>query len=189
MQHLIIDILNDTHPDTIIFGKKYYTESTVKTIAEEYGKIISRRINESYLNKSMQKSIENIVKRVKTELTISTDQMLTIAATIAANMDIPIDDLISGKRKRNLVIARAIFYVAAKWLLRISISDIAEFMNGKNHATVLHSFKVHTSRYWAGNDIERFIQEHWDVDFNIDRFNEEYYLFGLNDKENALWKN
>ncbi len=75
--------------------------------------------------------------------------------TIAKITNQSVSDILSNSRKRVLVDARSIVMFYLKYNTRMSLSDIGQVFNGKNHATVRHSILNHYDLIDADKNYQR----------------------------------
>lgn len=66
---------------------------------------------------------------------------------VANECDITIGDLLSKSRKQNIVDARYICFAAIKLRCGLSLQDIGDIMDKRDHTTVIHGLRCFHNRY------------------------------------------
>ena len=91
------------------------------------------------------------------------DEAVRIISFVAGFFSIPVEDLISQSRKREILRPRqwSIFFI--RELTDLSLSEIGSYFTNKDHSTVLHSCKTiknFMSIYPADRKIYKIIKNH-----------------------------
>lgn len=120
-----------------------YVASNINTNIREIEGALVSLLAQSTLNKKeitieLAKSlIDKLVSNTKKEITLD-----FIQQTVSNYFNMPVDQLNSKTRKREIVQARQIAMYFAKHKTKSSLSTIGARIGGKDHATVLHACKT-----------------------------------------------
>ncbi|TAG55284.1 MAG: chromosomal replication initiator protein DnaA [Cytophagales bacterium] len=117
-----------------------YIAQNVETNVRELEGVIIRLIAQSSLNKKeidldlAKQSISNIVADISLEINID-----FIQKSVCDYFQIPMDDMKSKSRKKELVIPRQVGIFLAKNYTSLSLKTIGLHFGGRDHSTVIHS--------------------------------------------------
>lgn len=120
-----------------------YISSHIKNNVRELEGALISLLAQSTLNKKeitldlTKQMIDKLVKNTKHEISID-----YIQKTVCDYFSIPLENLKSKTRKREIVQARQIAMFFAKSLTKSSLATIGSLIGGKDHATVLHACKT-----------------------------------------------
>ncbi len=84
--------------------------------------------------------VEEIIGDYSTSTTERRISIQEIVDLVAAEMDVPGDDIVSKKRSADIAWARQVAMYLARELTDSSLARIGEFFSGRDHSTVLHSY-------------------------------------------------
>lgn len=88
---------------------------------------------------------------------INNGELYNVLRIVAKKSRIPIEELLFGNRKREIVEARQIYFKRAKEITKNTLAIIGELV-GKDHATVLHGIKI-------VNNV-KYLTERYNIYFN-----------------------
>ncbi len=133
MEHEAIKV-----PDDVLF----FIAETIKTNIRELEGALVRVIAYSLLEetKITLEMAKNILKDLLRE-TLKLISIEDIQKAVAAYYRIDPKDLKTKKRVKNIVLSRQIAMYVARELTAMSLPEIGQAFGGKDHTTVLHSFK------------------------------------------------
>ncbi len=121
---------------------EYISSHITNNVRELEGALISL-LAQSTLNRKeitldlAKQMIDKLVKNTKREISIDYIQKI-----VCDYFDMPVENLKSKTRKREIVQARQIAMFFAKSLTKSSLATIGSLIGGKDHATVLHACKT-----------------------------------------------
>jgi chromosomal replication initiator protein len=122
--------------------QKYLAKHVTTNVREMEGALVSL-LAHATLNKNeitldlAQDLVDRLVKNTRKAITVD-----SIQHTVCSYYKIPMDQLKSKTRRREIVQARQIAMYFAKSLTKESLSSIGTSIGGKDHATVLHACKT-----------------------------------------------
>lgn len=121
---------------------EYIANNATSNIREMEGTLISllaqSTLTKKEINISLAKNVvEKLVKNTKKDFSIDVIQDI-----VCDYFNVPIDQLKSKTRKREIVQSRQIAMYFAKNLTKSSLATIGSRIGGKDHATVLHACKT-----------------------------------------------
>ncbi len=126
-------------PDEVV---EYISSHITNNVRELEGALISL-LAQSTLNRKeitlelAKQMIDKLVKNTKREISIDYIQKI-----VCDYFNMPVENLKSKTRKREIVQARQIAMFFAKNLTKSSLATIGSLIGGKDHATVLHACKT-----------------------------------------------
>lgn len=83
---------------------------------------------------------KNVLKDMVKE-TVKIINVSTIQKTVAEFFNLSVQDLKAKKRNKNIILPRQVAMYLARQLTNLSLPEIGSAFGGKDHTTVLHSFK------------------------------------------------
>ena len=93
--------------------------------------------------------------------------VLEIQKKVARKFNIPLEDMLSSSRKKNIVLARQTAMYFIKTSLKKSLSDIGRLFGGKDHSTVMNGIKkieklkANSPDFkWDWEDLQKDMQNH-----------------------------
>lgn len=120
-----------------------YIAKSIKTNVRELEGSLNSIIAQATLNKKeitlelTQKTLSNFINNTRKEISID-----YIQRTVCDYFKIPIDEIQSKTRKRDVVQARQLAMYFAKKFTKASLSSIGSQIGNRDHATVLHACKT-----------------------------------------------
>lgn len=120
-----------------------YIAKSIKTNVRELEGSLNSIIAQATLNKKeitlelTQKTLSNFINNTRKEISID-----YIQRTVCDYFKIPIDEIQSKTRKRDVVQARQLAMFFAKKFTKASLSSIGSQIGNRDHATVLHACKT-----------------------------------------------
>lgn len=138
---------------------EYIASNVISNVRELHGSLISL-LAQSTLNQKeitlelTQKIISNLIKNTKRELTIQ-----HIEQVVCDHFNIPVDNIKSKTRKREIVQARQVVMYFARNLTKSSLATIGAEVGGKDHATVLHACKTVNNLMDTEKHFKSYIEE------------------------------
>lgn len=120
-----------------------YIAKSIKTNVRELEGSLNSIIAQATLNKKeitlelTQKTLSNFINNTRKEISID-----YIQRTVCDYFKIPIDEIQSKTRKRDVVQARQLAMYFAKKFTKASLSSIGTQIGNRDHATVLHACKT-----------------------------------------------
>jgi chromosomal replication initiator protein len=121
---------------------QYVAHSVDTNIRELEGVLISliahASLNKEEINLELAKQVlKHIVQEIHTEVSID-----YIQKTVAAHYSIPLENLKSKSRKRELVTARQVAMYFSKKYTNHSLKSIGYYFGGRDHSTVIHALQA-----------------------------------------------
>ncbi|MCD6361693.1 MAG: chromosomal replication initiator protein DnaA [Armatimonadetes bacterium] len=113
-------------------------ESNVRVLEGALLKICAyASLNSIEITPSLVEEIIEDYSSATSDRRISLDEIL---ALVAAELDVPPEDVVSKKRRADIAWARQVAIYLARELTDNSLARIGEFFGGRDHSTVLHSY-------------------------------------------------
>lgn len=138
---------------------EYIASQVTNNVRELEGALVSL-LAQSTLNKKeitldlVREMIDKLVKNTTRELSID-----YIQKVVSDYFSIPIDQMHSKTRKREIVQARQIAMYFSKNLTKSSLATIGSQVGGKDHATVLHACKTVSNLFETDKRFRAYIEE------------------------------
>ncbi len=99
--------------------------------------------NQEFMGDSHQSITINVVKDALRHLQSNTTTEITpkiIIDVVSRYFNISVDDIMSGKRNKEIAMPRQIAMYFCRILTDYSFPEIGAFFNGKNHTTIMHGY-------------------------------------------------
>lgn len=99
--------------------------------------------NQEFMGASQQSITINVVKDALRHLQSNTTTEITpkiIIDVVSRYFNISVDDIMSGKRNKEIAMPRQIAMYFCRILTEYSFPEIGAFFNGKNHTTIMHGY-------------------------------------------------
>ncbi len=121
---------------------QYIAHSVDTNIRELEGVLISlvahASLNKQEIDLELTKQVlKNIVQEIHTEVNVD-----YLQKTVAGHYKIPLEQLKSKSRKREIVTARQVAMYLAKKHTNHSLKSIGHYFGGRDHSTVIHALQV-----------------------------------------------
>jgi chromosomal replication initiator protein len=100
-----------------------------------------------------EKALQDIIFNRKKNITIE-----TIIAKTAENFNIRPEEVLSKKRTQNIAMTRQVAMYLCRMLTDLSLPKIGEEFGGRDHTTVLHSFKKIDALIYSNSDFKHRLE-------------------------------
>lgn len=125
-------------PDDVV----YFIAEQIKTnIRELEGALIRVAAYSLLEDRHMSLDMAKMILKDMVRESIKTVSVEMIQKGVAEYFRIPLNELMGQRRNKNIVTARQIAMYLARQLANMSLPEIGQAFGGKDHTTVLHSFK------------------------------------------------
>ena len=125
-------------PDDVLF---FLAESITNNVRELEGGLIRLVAYSMLEGKEITLSLAHDILKDMLRESIKTINIETIQKKVAGFYNLNSNDLKAKRRNKNIVIARQIAMFLARELTDLSLPEIGQSFGGKDHTTVLHSYK------------------------------------------------
>ena len=123
----------------------YLADNISANIREIEGALLSLKANANFMGRRISTSLAKDVLKAYVQVTQKEISVARIAEIVCQYYDIDEQSLNSSKRTRDLAQARQVAMYLAKQHTKLPLAAIGAAIGGRNHATVLHSFKQVTN--------------------------------------------
>jgi chromosomal replication initiator protein len=123
----------------------YLADNISANIREIEGALRSLKANADFMGRRISTSLAKDVLKAYVQVTQKEISVARIAEIVCQYYDIDEQSLNSSKRTRELAQARQVAMYLAKQHTKLALAAIGAAIGGRNHATVLHSFKQVTN--------------------------------------------
>lgn len=123
----------------------YLADNISANIREIEGALLSLKANASFMGRRISTSLAKDVLKAYVQVTQKEISVARIVELVCQYYDIDEQSLNSSKRTRDLAQARQVAMYLAKQHTKLPLAAIGAAIGGRNHATVLHSFKQVTN--------------------------------------------
>ena len=143
-------------PDEVIL----FIANEIKTNIRELEGALIRVVAYSLLEeKPVSLTMAKLILKDMVQETIKIVSVELIQKVVADFFSISLSDLKNKKRSKNIVFPRQIAMFLARRLTNLSLPEIGESFGGKDHTTVLHSFKKIESNLSHNNELKYTIEK------------------------------
>jgi chromosomal replication initiator protein len=136
------DSMNFTLTEEVVH---YLADNISANIREIEGALRSLKANADFMGRRISTSLAKDVLKAYVQVTQKEISVARIAEIVCQYYDIDEQSLNSSKRTRELAQARQVAMYLAKQHTKLPLAAIGAAIGGRNHATVLHSFKQVTN--------------------------------------------
>lgn len=123
----------------------YLADNISANIREIEGALLSLKANASFMGRRISTSLAKDVLKAYVQVSQKEISIARIVEIVCQYYDIDEQSLNSSKRTRDLAQARQVAMYLAKQHTKLPLAAIGTAIGGRNHATVLHSFKQVTN--------------------------------------------
>ena len=123
----------------------YLADNISANIREIEGALLSLKANASFMGRRISTSLAKDVLKAYVQVSQKEISIARIVEIVCQYYDIDEQSLNSSKRTRDLAQARQVAMYLAKQHTKLPLAAIGTDIGGRNHATVLHSFKQVTN--------------------------------------------
>ena len=123
----------------------YLAENISANIREIEGALLSLKANANFMGRRISTSLAKDVLKAYVQVSQKEISIARIVEIVCQYYDIDEQSLNSSKRTRDLAQARQVAMYLAKQHTKLPLAAIGTAIGGRNHATVLHSFKQVTN--------------------------------------------
>ncbi|MBR4994844.1 MAG: chromosomal replication initiator protein DnaA [Alistipes sp.] len=123
----------------------YLADNISANIREIEGALLSLKANASFMGRRISTSLAKDVLKAYIQVSQKEISVARIIEAVCRYYDIDEQSLNSSKRTRDLAQARQVAMYLAKQHTKLPLAAIGSAIGGRNHATVLHSFKQVTN--------------------------------------------
>jgi len=138
-------------PDDIVF---FIAEQIKTNIRELEGALIRVTAYASLEEKPIALDMAKVILKDMVKETAKNVSIDKIQKTVSDFYNIPISDIKSKKRTKNIVLPRQVALYLSRKLTNLSLPEIGTSFGGRDHTTVLHSFKKIKKELTLDKDIE-----------------------------------
>ncbi|VAX37473.1 Chromosomal replication initiator protein DnaA [hydrothermal vent metagenome] len=143
-------------PDDVI----YFIAEQIKTnIRELEGALIRVSAYSLLEDKPITLDLAKIILKDMVRETVKTISVEMVQEEASTFFHVPLEDLKSRKRYKNIVLAKQTAMYLTRKLTTLSLPEIGKAFGGKDHTTVLHACKKMEKEILNNQDIQKKIQE------------------------------
>ena len=143
-------------PNDVIF---FIAEQIKTNIRELEGALIRVAAYALLEEKSLSLDLTRFILKDMVKETAKIISIELVQKTVAQTFNIPISELRAKRRDKNIVLPRQVAMYLARHLTNMSLPEIGFAFGGKDHTTVLHSFKKIEQKLLEDNNLKGIIDQ------------------------------